>query len=179
MTNIQVRARRRGIVGSIALEEGQEQITPPAVQTLLQLAQRMLGVGHWLLASIADLAQDMATQMGLLQASELPKQERLKSLNTAAQLATEWVEGWRAVGSLPPAAQSVATRHERAGDLLTAFSKFEANAFLAAVEQYLLARSEMAALAAFDGHPIVRRIECKLKAALNGEVCDQDLPKDR
>ena len=163
----------------IALEEGQEQITPPAVQTLLQLAQRMLGVGHWLLASIADLAQDMATQMGLLQASELPKQERLKSLNTAAQLATEWVEGWRAVGSLPPAAQSVATRHERAGDLLTAFSKFEANAFLAAVEQYLLARSEMAALAALDGHPIVRRIEGKLKAALNGEVCDQDLPKDR
>ena len=81
----------------IALEEGQEQITPPAVQILLQLAQRMLGVGHWLLASIADLAQDMATQMGLLQASELPKQERLKSLNTAAQLAKS---GWRAGGRL-------------------------------------------------------------------------------
>ena len=154
----------------LAFERCPETLTEKGIDGLLQLASRVLAPRHWVRAALGDVAQDACTQIGA-HCTDRPSSERVAAFERAVALTEDWCASWRA--NLQVSAACVALKRERAGDILTVLGRFPES-----IQQYLMARSELASLAVPsrpDGSGRVERIERKLRAALNGESNDHDL----
>jgi len=152
----------------LGFERDNTTITEKRVEALLLLSQRMLAPRHWARVAIGDMAQDVSAQVYYWGPADIAAPEQLNAYARAVELVQAWCSCWRASVRIPSAC--VAMKFERAGDLLTLPGRFAE-----AVQNYLLARSEMACLAmpVHDGR--VQRIESKLRAALKGQRNDEQL----